>query len=349
MNPPNKLPLLQASMRLLASQLDARDRVAIVVYAGAAGLVLQPTPGSDRGTILAAIDRLRAGGSTAGSEGIQLAYRVASESFIEGGINRVVLATDGDFNVGISSRGGLEDLIERKRDSGIYLTVLGFGMGNLKDATMELLADKGNGNYAYIDSHKEAEKVLVRELGATLVTIANDVKIQVEFNPENVAAYRLVGYENRVLAAEDFNDDKKDAGELGAGHTVTALYEVVPAGVEIDTPPVDALKYQQARSSSPAAEKGELLTVKLRYKEPGRSTSTRIELPLEDDPDGIDNDNVEFSAAVAAFGMLLRDSEYKGDASFDMVLELARASRGEDPHGDRSVFLKLVGTAKSLM
>ena len=239
-----------------------------------------------------------------------------------------MLATDGDFNVGVSSRGGLEELIEDKRDSGVFLTVLGFGMGNLKDATMELLADKGNGNYAYIDSHQEAEKVLVREVGATLVTIAKDVKIQVEFNPAKVAAYRLVGYENRMLAAEDFNDDRKDAGELGAGHTVTALYEVVPVGVDFDTSTVDALKYQEARDSSPLAGGDELLTVKLRYKELDAGKSTRLELALNDDLQGVDNDNVKFSAAVAAFGMLLRDSEHKGDASFDMVVELARASRG---------------------
>ena len=345
----NKLPLLQSSMRLLTKQLGAEDRVAIVVYAGAAGLVLEPTPGSDRRTILKAIDRLQAGGSTAGSQGIQLAYEVASKSFIEGGANRVILATDGDFNVGVSSRGGLEELIEDKRDSGIFLTVLGFGMGNLKDATMELLADKGNGNYAYIDSHQEAEKVLVREVGATLVTIAKDVKIQVEFNPAKVSAYRLIGYENRILAAEDFNDDKKDAGELGAGHTVTALYEVVPVGVELDTGSVDPLRYQQARPPGPAAQSNELLTVKLRYKNPDAWVSTRLEHQLYDSPHGVESESVKFSAAVAAFGMLLRDSEFKGDASFDMVLELARESRGDDPYGDRAEFLKLVGTAKTLM
>jgi Ca-activated chloride channel family protein len=349
MDAPQKLPLLQASMRLLANQLRSQDRVAIVVYAGAAGLVLEPTPGSDRPAILRAIDRLQAGGSTAGSQGIQLAYEVAAQGFIEGGVNRVVLATDGDFNVGVSSRGGLEELIEEKRDSGIFLTVLGFGMGNLKDSTMELLADKGNGNYAYIDSHQEAEKVLVREVGGTLVTIAKDVKIQVEFNPERVSAYRLVGYENRLLAAEDFNDDEKDAGELGAGHTVTALYEVVPRGVPFAARPVDPLKYQEAREPKSAAGSGELLTVKLRYKNPDAWTSLRMERVLHDDPEGIDDDNVKFSAAVAAFGMLLRNSEHRGDASFEMVLELARESRGRDPHGDRAEFLKLVETAKSLL
>ena len=350
MDQANKLPLLQASMRLLTKQLRQEDRVAIVVYAGAAGLVLPSTAGADKRTISRAIDSLRAGGSTAGGQGIQLAYEVAAESFIEGGINRVILATDGDFNVGISSRGGLEDLIEDRRESGIFLTVLGFGVGNLKDATMELLADKGNGNYAYIDSHQEAEKVLVREVGATLMTIAKDVKIQVEFNPAKVSAYRLVGYENRLLAAEDFNDDKKDAGELGAGHTVTALYEVVPVGVELDTGTVDPLKYQEVRRRASAANSSELLTVKLRYKQPDALLSTRLELPLHDDPNATKNvnDNMKFSAAVAAFGMLLRDSEYKGEASFDMVLELARESRGDDPHGDRAEFLKLVTTAKNL-
>ena len=277
MMPPDKLPLVRNAMRMLVDVLAPRDRVAIVVYAGASGLVLPSTPGDQKEVIHRAIAQLEAGGSTNGAAGIRLAYQVARQNFIRGGVNRVVLATDGDFNVGVTSQDELVRLIEEERASGIFLSVLGVGTGNLKDSTMEKLADKGNGNYAYLDSLHEARKVLVREAGATLTTIAKDVKIQVEFNPKAVAAYRLIGYENRVLRNEDFNDDKKDAGEIGAGHSVTALYEIVPAGAEVDAPSVDPLRYQQStaiRRAQPAAS--ELATVKVRYKAPDGDASRLI-------------------------------------------------------------------------
>ncbi|HED64336.1 MAG TPA: VWA domain-containing protein, partial [Planctomycetes bacterium] len=280
----DKLPLLKRAMRLLVDQLGPRDRVAIVVYAGSSGLVLPSTACSEKAAILESLDRLEAGGSTAGAAGIQLAYRVAREHYADGGINRVILATDGDFNVGVSDEGSLVRLIEKERADGISLSVLGFGTGNLQDSKMEQLADHGNGNYAYIDSLREAQKVLVHELGGTLETIAKDVKIQVEFNPAEVAGYRLIGYENRVLAAEDFNDDTKDAGEIGAGHSVTALYELVPAGMSVGRPGVDPLKYQQASEPEegfPSAFHGELLTVKLRYKDPQGTKSKKLEFPVE--------------------------------------------------------------------
>ena len=351
MGPENKLPLLKQAMKLLVQQLGENDHIAIAVYAGSSGLVLPPTSGDNQGTILRALDRLQSGGSTNGGEGIQLAYRIATEQFIEGGVNRVILATDGDFNVGITNQGDLTRLIEDRAKSGVFLTVLGFGMGNLKDATMEQLADKGNGNYAYIDTIREAKKVLVEEMGATLVTIAKDVKIQVEFNPAEVGAYRLIGYENRVLAAEDFNDDTKDAGEIGAGHTVTALYELVPAGQEAGTPPVDALKYQQQPLAlSEAAATGELFTLKLRYKEPDGNTSKLLRFPVRDSGQDYAAAPVDFkfAAAVAGFGMLLRDSPYKGNSTFDSVLELAEEGRGTDRHGYRTEFIDLVRKAQGL-
>jgi Ca-activated chloride channel family protein len=325
MNEPSKLPLLQSSMGLLVDQLTARDRVAIVVYAGASGLVLPATPGDRHGEIRAALDELHAGGSTAGGAGIQLAYEVAQDGFIAGGVNRVILATDGDFNVGITSHGDLVRLIEEKRKSGVSLSVLGFGMGNLKDSTMEMLADKGNGNYAYIDTLAEGRKVLVTEAGSTLVTVAKDVKVQVEFNPRTVAAFRLIGYENRVLAHEDFDDDAKDAGDIGAGHTVTALYEVVPVGVD----------------------EGELATIKLRYKAPDGETSTGLAAAVRDDGEEA-SANLRFAAAVAEFGMLLRNSEHKGTASFAQALELGRSAAGGDPEGFRTEFLRLVEQAQRL-
>jgi Ca-activated chloride channel family protein len=347
MGSPDKLPLLKRAMGLLVDTLREEDRVSIVVYAGASGLVLPPTSGARRGEILAALNHLRAGGSTAGGAGIELAYRVAGDSFIDGGINRVILATDGDFNVGISSEGALVDLIEEKRESGVFLSVLGFGQGNLQDSKMEKLADHGNGNYAYIDSLREARKVLVSEAGSTLVTIARDVKIQVEFNPARVKAYRLIGYENRALRAEDFADDRKDAGEIGAGHTVTALYEIVPVGVEIDLPAVDPLKYQSAGSVDAAAS-SELMTVKLRHKHadggPSRLTSVVVEDRLDDAPSA----DLRFSSAVAEFGMLLRESEHRGSASWDQVLDLARGAVGHDPEGHRTEFLVLARSAQQL-
>jgi Ca-activated chloride channel family protein len=343
-----KLPLLKAAMRLLVHQLRAEDRVAVVVYAGSSGLALASTPGDRKVDMVRALERLEAGGSTAGGAGIQLAYDVAAESFIPGGINRVILATDGDFNIGITNQGDLVRLIERERESGVFLSVLGFGEGNLKDSTMEKLADSGNGNYAYIDSLSEARKVLVREAGATLVTIAKDVKIQVEFNPARVSAYRLIGYENRVLAAEDFKDDRKDAGEIGAGHSVTALYEIVPAGVAITLPTVDPLKYQPQPRVVEAHASDELLTVKLRYKDPDGEVSRPLSVAVEGRIAEAPSANARFAAAVAGFGMLLRDSEHRGNASWSDVLQLARGAVGPDPEGYRQQFCRLVEVAEAL-
>jgi Ca-activated chloride channel family protein len=342
-----KLPLVKSALAMLADQLTVKDSVSIVVYAGASGLALPPTSGDRKGEIRAALAALEAGGSTNGAEGIQLAYRVAAESFIEGGVNRVILATDGDFNVGVTSEGDLVRLIEQQRKTGIFLSVLGFGMGNLKDATMEKLADKGNGNYAYVDSLAEAHKVLVEEAGGTLVTIAKDVKVQVEFNPARVAAYRLIGYENRLLVAQDFNDDRKDAGDIGAGHSVTALYEVVPVGVELALPGVDPLKYQQVRKPVGAAASDEWLTVKLRYKEPAAETSRLIAHAVRSLP-GPGSTNLEFSAAVAGFGMMLRDSEHKGALTWPQVRELAVRGGATDPRGYRAEFVQLVERAAAL-
>jgi Ca-activated chloride channel family protein len=350
MNGPLRLPLVKSSLKLLAEQLTARDRVAMVVYAGSSGLVLPATSGERKGEIISAIDRLDAGGSTNGGEGIQLAYKIAQENFIKGGVNRVILATDGDFNVGVTSEGDLVRLIEEKRQSGVFLSVLGYGRGNVKDSTMEKLADKGNGNYAYIDSLGEARKVLGEQIGGTLFTIAKDVKIQVEFNPKQAAAYRLIGYENRLLRDRDFNDDTKDAGEIGAGHTVTALYEVVPFGQKYENPGVDQLKYQQSVQPSEIANSNELMTVKLRYKPPTQDQSKLVSVSLADSKGklGSASENFRFASAVAAFGMLLRDSKYKADATYNEVLALARASTGTDQQGYRSEFIQLVETARTL-
>jgi len=352
MQPANRLPLVKSSLRMLTEQLSARDRVAIVVYAGTSGLALASTPGDRKSEIISAVERLEAGGSTNGGEGIQLAYRVAQENFIQGGTNRVLLATDGDFNVGVSSEADLVRLIEEKRRGGVFLSVLGYGRGNLKDSTMEKLADRGNGNYAYIDTPAEARKVLGGEVSGTLHTIAKDVKIQVEFNPAQVAGYRLIGYENRALRDRDFNDDRVDAGEIGAGHTVTALYEIVPAGRKVpDAGGVDALKYQQTPPPpAEAARAGELMTVKLRYKEPDGEESRLLSVGVADSRASLDNasDDFKFSASVAAFGMLLRDSKHKGGATYDAVLQLARASAGSDLQGYRSEFISLVEKARDL-
>ncbi|TAE81336.1 MAG: VWA domain-containing protein [Oscillatoriales cyanobacterium] len=353
MNSPDKLPLVKASLKYLVSELRAKDSVTIVVYAGAAGLVLPPTPGNQKEKILDSIDKLEAGGSTAGGAGIQLAYKVARDNFIKQGNNRVILATDGDFNVGASSDGELVRMIEEKREQGVFLSVLGFGTGNLQDAKMEQLADKGNGNYAYIDSLLEAKKVLVTQMGGTLFTIAKDVKIQVEFNPAKVQAYRLVGYENRVLQNQDFNDDKKDAGELGAGHSVTAIYEIIPVGVASDVklPEVDPLKYQPNPATASASQTDELMQVKLRYKKPNETVSQLITQSVMDKPVKLENAsaNFRFAAAVAAFGMVLRDSEYKGAANFDQVLKLASQAKGEDKEGYRAEFIRLVENCKTLV
>lgn len=350
MSSPNKLPLLRQAFKLLIRELGPRDRVAIVVYAGAAGLVLPSTAAAQKEKIIGAIERLNAGGSTAGGAGIRLAYQMAEENLIPGGNNRVILATDGDFNVGVSSTSELVRMIEAKREKGVFLTVLGFGMGNYKDGRMEQLADKGNGNYHYIDNLMEAKKVFVDDMQGTLFTIAKDVKIQVEFNPAKVKAYRLIGYENRMLKKEDFADDRKDAGELGAGHTVTALYEVIPYGSEEDIPSHGDLKYQQARIDPKAFKSREILTVNLRYKDPDADKSRLIRHPLVDRPVSLDraSPDFKFSAAVASFGMLLRESEFKGDASYESVLKLAREAKGRDFYGYRAEFIQLVEKTRLL-
>ena len=345
MSAQNKLPLLKSSMKMLVNEMRPNDRISIVVYAGAAGLVLPPTDGENKAAIVNALEKLQAGGSTAGGAGIQLAYKVAKEQFVDGGNNRIILATDGDFNVGASSNAEMQRLIEEKRNQGIFLTVLGFGMGNYKDSKMEILADKGNGNYAYIDNIQEAKKVLVTEFGGTLFTIAKDVKIQVEFNPAEVQAYRLIGYENRKLRDEDFNDDAKDAGELGSGHTVTALYEIIPVGINSEFgSSVDALKYQNNVPVSNQS-KGELLTVKIRYKQPEGSKSDLIVRTMNNDDLNVEDRNLQWAAAVAGFGMLLRDSEFKGELNFNKVLSLAKAAKGSDDYGYRSEMINLIEIA----
>jgi Ca-activated chloride channel homolog len=347
MEPPDKLPLVRTAMRMLVDTLTARDRIAIVVYAGASGIVLPSTSGAHKERIHEAIGRLEAGGSTNGGQGITLAYQVAQEQFVKGGINRVILATDGDFNVGVTNQGDLTRLIEAKRAGGIFLSVLGVGTGNVKDSTMEKLADRGNGNYAYLDSLHEARKVLVNEGGATLVTVAKDVKIQVEFNPANVAAYRLIGYENRMLMNQDFNDDRKDAGEIGAGHTVTALYEIVPAGAEVNVPGVDPLKYQRPAPPATRVAGDELMTVKLRYKAPDADVSKLVAVPVKNQSREMSG-NIGFAAAVAEFGMLLRQSEHRGASSYASASALAKRFRGPDPDGYRTEFVRLVELAEAV-
>lgn len=349
MNSHNKLPLLKKGFKLLTYQLREDDFVSIVVYAGNSGLVLPPTSGADKETILEALNKLNAGGSTAGAAGIKQAYQVAKEHFKENGNNRVILATDGDFNVGVSSNSEMIKLIEEKRDEGIFLSILGFGSGNLKDAKMEQIANNGNGNYYYIDNLLEAKKVLVSEMGATLHTIAKDVKIQVEFNPQNVKAYRLIGYENRLLADEDFNNDNKDAGELGAGHTVTALYEVIPHGVDLDSSlsDIDPLKYQMPQEPKSGFD-DELMTVKLRYKKPNEDKSILLSTIIKNSTNNTLSENLGFAASVASFGMLLRDSKFKGSSSFKLVQDLAKESKGADYNGYRSEFIKIVELAELL-
>ena len=353
MQPENKLPLLKRGLALLVRTLREQDHVAMVVYAGATGLVLPPTSGADQGRILAALGQLESGGSTNGGDGIRLAYAVAQRHFKKDAINRVILATDGDFNVGTTSHGELTRLIEEKRQSGVFLTVLGFGEGNLKDSTMETLADKGNGNYAYIDSIAEARKVLVHEAGATLVTIAKDVKLQVEFNPARVASYKLIGYENRLLAKEDFNDDRKDAGEIGAGHTVTALYEIVPAGAPQPVtlpPPTDPSKYQAPPPLHPAAASDELATVNIRYKPPTSDTSTKFSMVVKDAaaPLAKTSDDFRFSAAVANAALVLRGAPDLHGSSLATASHLASGALGKDPAGLRREFISLLARAQSL-
>lgn len=345
-----RLGLVKQSMKMLVDQLREQDRVAMVVYAGAAGLVLPPTSGYEKTKIKDAIDHLEAGGSTAGGAGIKLAYKTAKEFFVKGVNNRVILCTDGDFNVGASSDDDMERLIEEERKSGIFLTVLGYGMGNYKDSKMQKLADKGNGNHAYIDGISEAKKVLVNEFGGTLFTIAKDVKLQVEFNPAKVAGYRLIGYENRMLNKEDFNNDQKDAGEMGSGHTVTALYEVIPAGVKSKfLEKVDPLKYQtEIKALSASKHSDEIMTVKFRYKAPDGDASSLIEHPVKENMQAWANvsDNFRFASAVAEFGMLLRNSEFKSNASYESVLARAKKAMGKDAEGYRKEFIMLVEKAQ---
>lgn len=319
MDSANKLPLLQQAFGLLVDELSRKDRVSIVTYASGNDIVIDGVPGSDKEKIMDALNGLSAGGSTNGGAALEMAYQLAEKNFIENGNNRVIIASDGDWNVGITSQSEMSDLIKEKRETGIYLSVLGFGMGNYSDSRMQTLADDGNGNYAYIDSLREAKKVLVEELGANMITVAEDVKLQIEFNPLYISEYRLLGYENRRLNAEDFEDDEKDAGEIGAGHSVTALYEIVPAGEETED---SGLRYQQAQLTDEALNSNEWLTLSIRYKEPGEDTSKLLEYAIGSDrlTDAPGND-FRFAAAVAEFSLLLRDSDYKGDASYDHLIE----------------------------
>lgn len=347
MDSEDKLPLLKNCIKLLVKNLRPTDKVSIVVYAGAAGLVLEPTYGNNQSKIIAALKNLDAGGSTAGGEGIQLAYKIAKENFIANGNNRIILATDGDFNVGTSSISGLTELIEEKRKTGIYLSVLGFGTGNINDQTMELLADKGNGNYNYIDGILEGKKVLVNELGGTLYTVANDVKIQIEFNPKYVKLYKLIGYENRMLAAKDFNDDKKDAGELGAGHCVTAIYEII---TDIpDTNKLDELRYQ-SNTLSDMANTNELMTIKVRYKKPNDTNSVKVELPVYNQSQELSkaSQEMQFAVSVALFGLKLRNSKSVSTVSYKDIINLSKTAKGLDDNGYRAEFIKLIKTAELL-
>ncbi|MBN2167313.1 MAG: von Willebrand factor type A domain-containing protein [Marinilabiliaceae bacterium] len=348
----NKLPLLKSAFGLLVNELRKQDRVSVVVYAGAAGMVLKSTSGDQKDVIMSSLNNLQAGGSTAGGEGLNLAYKIAGENFIEGGNNRIILATDGDFNIGASSNAEMERMIEQKREKGIFITVLGFGMGNYKDDKMEIIADKGNGNYVYIDNLQEAQKTLVSEFGGTLYTIAKDVKFQIEFNPKKIAAYRLIGYENRVLNNEDFNDDKKDAGDIGAGHTVTALYEIVPiqaSDAETYKDMVDELKYQ-VKTNVKNSLLNEWMTLKLRYKQPDGQKSKLIVKTVSGSVKNFENatDDLQFAASVAGFGMLLRKSEYVSNLSFEDIKNMALKSKGSDIEGYRGEMVRLIGLAKGL-
>jgi Ca-activated chloride channel family protein len=347
MNEANKLPLVKSSLKMLVRQLRAKDKVSIVVYAGNAGLVLPPTSGAHKSVIIDALERLQSGGSTAGGAGIKLAYKTAQDNFVEDGNNRVILATDGDFNVGVSGDNELEDLITRERKKGIFLTCLGYGMGNYKDSKMEILADKGNGNYAYIDNIREAEKTLVHEFGGTLFTVAKDVKSQIEFNPSKVQAYRLVGYENRLLNEEDFKDDKKDAGEMGSGHQVTMLYEIVPVGNRSKhVRKTTNLKYQ-SKEATLFSHSSELATINFRYKQPDGDKSLEIvhTIPARSRNIASCSEDTRFATSVALFGMLLRNSKFLNEGDYDMVLQLAKQSKGDDEEGYRSEFIQLVKSA----
>ena len=345
MGAPNKLPLLKRAFKLLVNQLRATDTVSIVVYAGSSGVVLNGVRGDKKSKILKALENLRAGGSTAGGAGINLAYKIAKENFIKGGNNRVILATDGDFNVGVRSESQLIDLIEKEKNSGIYLTVLGFGMGNFKDSKMEKLADKGNGNYGYIDNLLEAKKLLVEQMSGTLFTVAKDVKVQVEFNPLMVKKYRLIGYVNRKMANEDFKNDKKDAGDVGAGHSVTVLYELELKDKNSST--TSPLKYQTLTPSK-EAKSDEIATLKLRFKAPDSNSSKEIKKVIKTDSSEIKDKDFYFAQAVAGFGMILRDSEYKGDLTIEKVLKIAKENRGEDKNGYRAEFIRVLEKAQLL-
>ena len=344
----DKLPLIKSALKMLVGELNGNDRIAIVVYAGGSGLVLDSTPVDQSQKILATLDRLEAGGSTNGGAGIQLAYQVAQDHRIEGGVNRVILCTDGDFNVGITSDSALVDLIQSEAKKHVFLSVLGFGQGNIRDSTMEKLADKGNGNYAFIDSMLEARKVLVEQVGGTLVTIAKDVKIQVDFNPTHVSAYRLLGYENRKLENQDFRDDQKDAGEIGAGHTVTAFYELIPAGVESSNEAIRRSEFVEQKHSA-ASDSGTMLTVNLRYKQPDSDISQELQIrvPKEALTEQASTD-FRFATSVLAYGMLLRDSQYVGKATWEWVISTAQDSTGKDPSGLRTEFIQLAMTASRM-
>ena len=346
---PNKLPLVKKSLRLMVEKLRKNDTVSIVVYADTASVLLPATPGDDKSTILRTVNTLYADGSTAGGEGIRLGYSTAKNNFIEGGNNRIVLATDGDFNVGISSDAELVRLIEKKRNEGVFLTILGFGMGNVKFSKLEKIAGKGNGNFMYIDNLREAKKALVSEFGGNLLTVAKDVKIRIEFNPLRVKGYRLIGYENRVLTKEDFADDTKDAGELGSGHSITALYEVMPTTFKQETRKTPPLRYQDIILSQ-SSQTNEIMMMRIRYKKPDGKGSVLIARPILDEPVALDeaSDNFEFSAAVAEFGLLLRNSKFKGQTTYEQVLQLAKASKGEDSKGYRAEFIRLVETVELL-
>lgn len=360
MDSAERLPLVKSSMAMLVDKLNKNDLISIVVYAGAAGLVLPPTSGDQKMKILRSLDQLKAGGSTNGSGGIELAYKTAQENFIKGGVNRIILATDGDFNVGTTDRESLTKLVEKNAKKNIYLSILGFGMGNYKDGTMESLSNKGNGNYAYVDNQSEARKVLVEQMSGTLVTIAKDVKIQVEFNPRFVDSYRLVGYENRNLKNEEFNDDKKDAGDIGAGHSVTALYEIIPVGVASEAPDsnkIDSLKYQKVDKEPKASamvvldqKSNEWLTVKLRYKKPDGDVSTKMEFPLHEENTTFSksSESFRFASAVALFGMILRKSEFLKDGNLNQVVDIAKNAKGEDPNMYKSEFIDLVKSVQKI-
>lgn len=346
----NRLPLAKTAMKMLLDELRPNDKVSIVVYSGDTRIVLESTPASNKQKIAAAISSVQAGGSTAGGQALRMAYDIAESNFIENGNNRIIMCTDGDFNVGESSNASMEQLVEEKREKGVFITVLGFGMGNYKDDRLEIIANKGNGNYGYIDNIQEARKVLISEFAGTLYTIAKDVKLQIEFNPARVKAYRLIGYENRRLNDEDFNDDTKDAGEMGAGHSVTALYEIIPAGSDMDIPGVDPLKYQKNQIRKSIDESAELLTVKARYKQADGDKSVKFDHVVDGDIINISktSKNFRFAASVAEFGLLIGDSDYKGTASFDNIIKTALASKGKDDEGYRAEFINLVRTAKNL-